>query len=137
MKPNGLHANLLRRAGKGFRVWRSTAKQSSLQASFCLCGRNAGAASPRRIAISRIFQWRRKIVDFCFPAAAVSFCFVSVPLFFSFWSRRFCVFFLSISNFVLSEVLALRFSCMLCRVKKCKKNEWSLCTTSLCPGSSP
>jgi hypothetical protein len=26
---------------------------------------------------------------------------------------------------------------LLLRVKKCKKNEWSLFTTSLCPGSSP
>lgn len=137
MKPNGLHANLLRRAGKGFRVWRSTAKQSSFQASFCLCGRNAGAASPRRITISKIFQWRRKIADCCFPAAAVSFCYVSVPFFSVFGVVAFVFFFLSISSFVLSEVLALRFSCMLCRVKKCKKNEWSLCTTSLCPGSSP
>ncbi len=53
-------------AGKGFRVWRSTAKQSSLQASFCLCGRKDGLASPCRIANCEIFKWRRKIADCCF-----------------------------------------------------------------------
>jgi len=123
-------------AGKGFRVWRSTAKQRSLQASFCLCGRKAGATSTRRIAVCKIFKWRRKIAASCFPVAAVSCCYVAVPIFSVFGVVAFVFFFLSISNFVLSEVRALRFSCMLCRVKKCKKNEWSLSTTSLCPGSS-